>query len=233
MNGVFLKSDVEPTSTLAQIEAFVEVFLTIYSPTTRVDTTAQPGDDIINITEHNAHVGAGGYHINLNGVSIAYVKPSARGRLWGTYIPERWSAPIYATVFGKRIIIKPSKLTTPAVYTPGLISDICHEIAECLADGDVETYLGPDRNGFQVLYEPCDWVEGTYFARTINGITAVLPNVALRAFGDLSNKQGPYDLMGLVKAPWGYTGPTAEAWGYDPKKYLDPKTAVLTKIFPA
>lgn len=230
---IFLKSDVESSSQLAQIETFVEAFLTVLDPTVKIDTVASAGDDIINITEQQGHAGAAGYHVFRNGVPTAFVRPSARGRLWGTYIPARYSLAITKTVLGKKIVIRPSKMTTPESFTPGLITDLCHEIAETLSDPNVETYLGPDRNGFQILYEPCDWVEGTFFARTLNGITAVFPNVALKAFADLTNKQGPYDLLGFVKAPWGYVGSISEAWGYDPKKYPDPKTAVLTKIFPA
>ena len=228
---IFLKSDVESSTQLAQIESFVALFLSIYSPTTKIDTADNVGDDLINITELNSHVGAAGYHVNLNGVPTAYVRPSATGRLWGHYTPARWSLPLYKTILGKKILIKPSKQREVESFTRGLITDLCHEIAETLADGDVETYLGPDRKGFNVLYEPCDWVEGTFFAKTLNGITAVFPNVALKSFADLTNKQGPYDLLRLVKAPWGYVGKTAEAWGYDPKTQPNATKPVLTKIY--
>lgn len=215
MSAVFLKSDCEPDSELAKIEKCVETFLNIYNPLVRVDTAYQVGDVVINLTQVNRHVGAAGYHVMLNGVPTAFVYPQQIGGLYGFYRPAHYSLAITKTVLGKRIVIRPSKMTLAEHFEPGAVTVICHEIAEALSDGDIATYTAPDQFGRKWLKEVCDWVEGSFFYRVVDGQTVVFPNVALDAFCDVNNRQGPYDLMGLVKAPFQCAGPKAEAWGLD------------------
>jgi hypothetical protein len=43
----------------------------------------------------------------------------------------------------------------------------------------------------------------------------VFSNVALDAFGDVNNKVGLYDLMGLAKAPFQRVGNGKMAWSLD------------------
>ena len=221
MTAVFLKSDCEPDSEMAKIEACVTAFLSLLNPAIKIDTIAQPEDIVVNLTATNRHVGAAGYHVNLKtpdhptGVPTAFVYPQQIGGLYGYYRPAIYGKDITATVLGKRVVIKKGKLRTTEKFLPGAVTIICHEIAEALADGDVATYTAPDQLGRRILKEVCDWVEGTYFTRVIDGQTIVFPNVALDAFCDVNNKVGPYDLMGLVKAPFQYVGPGKMAWALD------------------
>ena len=211
METVFLKSDVEPASDLAWIESAVECFLAKLNPAVLVSTTQPTAGtvDVINITEQNRHVGASGYHVWLNGQAVAYCSPHASGRLAGYYSPATYSKAI--TSFGK--IIRPAKLRNPERFTPGLITTVCHEIAEAIADRDVETYTMPDKDGVKWLLEPCDWVDGSYWTSQINGTPAVFPNVALPSFSDLAG-QTPFDLCGIVKAPFTKKAtPDAYGWG--------------------
>ena len=49
MSAVFLKSDCEPASELAQIEKCVEVFLAVLNPTVKVDTVYNAGDVAVHL----------------------------------------------------------------------------------------------------------------------------------------------------------------------------------------
>lgn len=213
MTAVFVKTDCEPASELAKIEKCVEVFLAVLNPTVKVDTVYNAGDVVINITALNRHTGAAGYHVNLNGVPTAFIYPQQIGGIYGYYRPAIWGRDIYATVLGKRIVIRKGIMRTPEKMLLGVVGIICHEIAEALADGDVATYTAPDQLGRRWLYEPCDWVEGTSFMRVVDGNPIVFPNVALPAFTDVANRTGPYDLVGLVKAPFQCVGSGKMAWG--------------------
>ena len=213
MTAVFIKSDVESDSEIANIETKVAYFLSVLSPTTKIDTVAQPGDDVISITRLNRHTGAAGYHVLLNGVPTGFVYPDAVGGEWGYYRPAIYGADIYKTVLGKRILLRKGILRTPEKMLPGMITILCHELAEMLADGDVATYSAPNARGESWLIEPCDWVEGTFWMKKIGNDVCVFPNVALPAFTDVNNKTGPYDIMGLVKAPFQCVGPGKMAWG--------------------
>ncbi len=212
METLFLKSDIESSADLLQIEAALIRFLSKLDPTVLVSTgfpLTGPVPDLINITEQNRHTGAAAYHVFLNGQAVAICSPSAAGRLSGWYSPPQYSKAI--TAKGK--VIRPAKLRQAARFTPGLITDVCHEVAEILSDRNVETYLGPDKDGINWLYEPADWVFGSYWAEIVNGIPTVFPNIARPSFGDLNGK-APYDLLGIVPAPFTKkVTPTAYAWG--------------------
>lgn len=225
MTAVFLTSNSEPAGELAKIETAVSVFLPLLNPLVKVDTVYNAGDVVINITPLNRHTGAAGYHVLLNGVPTGFVYPDATRPIWGEYRPAVRGRDITATILGKRIVIRKGQIRSLERFTPGVITTICHEIAEMLADGDIATYTKPDWHGNQWLLEPADWVDGTYFTRTINGNLCVFPNVALPAFSDTTNKVGPYDIMGLVKAPFQPIMPHAYAYA------KDPKTGGLVKIY--
>ena len=224
MPAIFFKSDCEPTSELANIEAAVEVFLALLSPTTQVTLTPVVGADVVNITVLDRHVGAAGYHTVFNGAPTAFVYPTTTRPIWGEYRPAIYGHGITVTILGKRIVIRKGKLRTKESFVPGVITTICHEIAEMLADGDVQTFTKPDQLGRSWLLEPADWVNGTYFTKTVNGNLCVFPNVALPVFSDITNKVGPYDLMGLVKAPFQLIMPHAYAYAKD-------KNGALVKIY--
>ena len=212
MATVFLKSDTEPTSELASIEKKLAYFLSVYSPTTTFDTTFNPGDDVLNITNAGRKAGAAGYHILFNGVPTALVFPNQVGGLWGQY-----RAAVHKTVVIGGKIIKLPGLRTPERFTPGLITILCHELVEVLCDPDLKQFAPANTRGERWLIEPCDWVEKTYWTRTIDGDVCVFPNAAYwKAFTDESNKQGPYDILGLVPAPFQCVG-HPQAWGLDSK----------------
>jgi hypothetical protein len=225
---VFLKSDVESTTKLAQFEAAIAEFLKAFSPTTIISDTFIDGDYVINITEQQRHTGAAAYHIFVNNVPIAICSPRAAGRDWGHFTPAFWTAP--KKFLGK--VIAPAKQLHPDLFTPGLITDICHELAEMLSDKDTITYTqDADANGMKWLYEPCDWVFGTYWAKTVAGNVCVFPNVAYAKFG-IKNSQGPWDLLGITKGPFQCPPRTSTVhpYAYGIPKDANPATAVPVKV---
>ena len=222
METVFIKSDVESKSDLAWVEAAVIKFLARLNLSIGVTLTAPIWGtvDVINLTEQKRKAGASGYHVFLNGEAVAYCSPSAEHfGLAGLYKPAVYKNSI---IGGK--ITKTTVVRTPALLYPGLITTVCHEIAECLADRDVATYTPPaPQTGIKWLLEPCDWLFGSYYAETVNDIPAVFPNVALPSFYDPAGK-APFDLLGIVLAPFTPRA-TPAAYGYGLVN------GILTKIF--
>lgn len=193
----FFDTNAEDKTTLNVLVDATSVFLNKLSPGSIATLTPTPGAEVIHLTEDKRHIGASGYHILMNGIPTAYCSPSAAGRPYGYFN----SGIIRATVVNGKVI-HPAHQVHPALTTPGLITVVCHEIAEMLADGNIATYSAPDSKGNAWLLEPCDWVFGEYYEDTVDGNLCVFPNVALPAFTDVNNNVGPFDLIGLVKGPF-------------------------------
>lgn len=151
--------------------------------------TPNPGDWMVYITEKNRVSGASGYHDDVNGVPTAYCSLAASYRVYGHYL--------------KPLIVK-GVVISPALFTPGLITTICHEIAEMLCDSSIESYSKPDSKGREWLIEVCDHVFGYYSNYVVNGNACILPDVTTPAFYELGAK-GPFSILGGATAPFTMT----------------------------
>lgn len=156
------------------------------------------GDWLVYITEKNRHTGAAGYHQTLNGYPVAYCSPRASGRLFGTYI--------------KPLVLK-GKTIHGAFYTPGLITTVCHEIAEMLCDPYIQTISSVDAQGRKWLVEVCDHAFGSFQVAIIDGKNLILPDVTTPAFYNLNGK-APFSIFNACPAPFTMT---AKGYAY----YMD------------
>lgn len=163
--------------------------------TVSTSTTAQAGAWNIYLTERNRHVGATGWHGIEGGLPVAYCSPRASYRLFGKYY--------------KPFVIK-GKQIYAARYSEGLVTTICHEIAEMLCDQKITTYSAPDSQGRKWLVEVCDHVFGSFLIYTVAGTDCVLPDVTTPAFYDLKGI-APYSLNNAVSAPFTMT---VKGYGY-------------------
>jgi hypothetical protein len=100
------------------------------------------------------------------------------------------------------------KLVHPALYSEGLVTTICHEIAEMIGDPMVTSFSSPDSKGRKWLMELCDPVFGSYSFYSVNGQIAILPDFALPSF---------YDVHG--KAPFSFFGGATAAFTMTPAGY--------------
>jgi len=176
-------------------------------PAVTVVTTPTPGAWTIHLTEAKRVTGALGYHTVEAGVPVAYVSLKAvSSKLWGIYYPAR---------FFKKLQI------SPAIYSQGLITVLCHEVAEMLCDPVINNVSGKDAQGRQWLIEVCDHCYGSYATITVDGKVCVLPDVTTPAFYDLNGK-APYTIFDSVKAPF-----TMTPKGYG---YYKSSTGALVKI---
>ena len=147
------------------------------------------GDWLVYITEKNRHVGASGYHQTLNGYPVAYCSPKASGRLFGNYI--------------KPLVIK-GKTIHGEFFTPGLITTLCHEIAEMLCDPYIKTISSTDAQGRNWLIEVCDHAFGSFQNFIADGKNLILPDVTTPAFYNLNGKS-PFSIFGACTAPFTMT----------------------------
>jgi len=169
-------------------------------PDVVVTTTPTVGAWVVYITERNRHVGASGYHTFENQVPVAYCSPRAAGRLFGHYIAPLLTKAV--VVKGKTIV--PAKQIHGAFYTEGLITTICHELAEMLCDPKIATVSAQDTLGRTWLVEVCDHVFGSY-ANYVSGITnCILPDVTTPSFYNLTGK-APFSILGAAVAPFTMT----------------------------
>lgn len=167
----------------------------INSFTIEANGSINTGDWVVYITEKNRKVGAAGYHTVTNDVPIAYCSLRASGRTYGTYIKP-------LVLRGKQIL--------PARYTSGLVTVVCHEIAEMLCDPQIKTISGKDAKDRTWLIEVCDHVFGSFQNYVVNNINCVLPDVTTPAFYDVNGK-APYSLFNAATAPFTMT---AKGYGY-------------------
>ena len=165
--------------------------------------TPATGDWLIYATEKNRVTGAAGYHKTQAGVPIAYCSPRAAGRLFGTYV--------------KALIIKGKQLH-PGLYTPGLVTVLCHEIAEMLCDPQVATISPVDSKGRHWLVEVCDHCFGSYSNIVVNATNCVLPDVTTPSFYNPTGTT-PFSILGACPAPFTMT-PKGYAYYKDDKGML-------------
>ncbi|CAB4122250.1 hypothetical protein UFOVP27_125 [uncultured Caudovirales phage] len=165
-------------------------------PAVTVTTIPTPGAWLIHLTEIKRSIGALGYHTIEGGIPTAYVSLKAvNGKLWGKYY--------------KPLVIK-GKTIRSATYSAGIVSVICHEVAEMLCDPAIATLSSKDSKGRQWLVEVCDHCYGSYDLVTVDGNVCIIPDVTTPAFYDLKAK-GPYTLYNAIAAPFTMT---AKGYGY-------------------
>lgn len=158
-------------------------------------------DWLVYATEKNRVTGAAGYHKTIAGVPVAYCSLKAvNGKIPG--------------LFHRPLIFKGNVLR-PATYSSGLVTVMCHEIAEMLCDPQIATVSAQDKNGRNWLVEVCDHVFGSY---SMFG-TCVLPDVTTPAFYSLTGA-APYSIFGAAKAPFTMT-PTGYGYWKDSKGILN------------
>jgi hypothetical protein len=160
----------------------------------------EPGDWLVYCTDKNRHLGAAGYHTVAGGVPISYCSPKASGRLFGKYI--------------KPLVIK-GKTIHGAFYTTGLVTTLCHEIAEMLCDPFIKSVSPVDAKNRKWLVEVCDHVFGSYRNIVVDGKDCIIPDVTTPAFYDL-NAKGPYSIFDSTIAPFIMT-PKGYAYWVDEK----------------
>lgn len=166
----------------------------------------EAGDWKVYITERNRQQGALGYHKIENQVPVAYISRKANPNLWGRYI--------------KPLVVK-GKQIHGATWQQGLITVLCHEIAEMICDPAISTYSAQDTKNRNWLIEVCDHVYGSYSQSTFNGKVCIFPDVTTPAFYQL-NSQAPYSIFHGANAPF-----TMTAKGY---AYYKDSTGKLIKI---
>lgn len=165
--------------------------------------TPAAGDWLVYATEKNRHLGALGYHTVKAGTPVAYCSLKAvNGKLFGAY--------------HKPLVVK-GKTLRPATYSSGLVTVLCHEIAEMLCDPQIATLSAKDTLGRQWIVEVCDHVYGSNFMCG----PSVLPDVTTPAFYDLKGT-APFSLQNATNAPFTMT---PKGYGY----YMD-ATGKLVKI---
>lgn len=161
-----------------------------------VTTTPTEGAWLIHLTETKRHTGALGYHTVEAGIPVAYVSFKAVvSKLWGKYF--------------KPLTIK-GKVIRQATYSPGIVSVICHEVAEMLCDPVIQTLSPVDSLGRQWLVEVGDHCSGSYALVPVDGNICLIPDATVPAFYNLKAK-GPYTLYNAVTAPFTMT---AKGYGY-------------------
>jgi hypothetical protein len=165
--------------------------------------TPVDGDWLVYATEKNRVLGALGYHKTKAGVPVAYCSLKAvSNKLFGLY---------------HRPLVVKGKTIRAATYTSGLVTVLCHEIAEMLCDPQIATLSSIDAQGRNWLVEVCDHVYGSNFMFG----NCVLPDVTTPAFYSLTGK-APFSLQNATSAPFTMT---PKGYGY----WKDAK-GVLTKI---
>lgn len=162
-------------------------------PAIQVGTDA--GDWKVYLTERNRQNGALGFHKTENGIPVAYISPKACYRLWGHYT--------------KALVVK-GITVHGALYTEGLITVICHEIAEMICDPAIQTVSSQDIQGRNWLVEVCDHVYGSYSQSTFNGNVCIFPDVTTPAFYK-NGSIAPYSIYHGAPAPFTMT---TKGYGY-------------------
>jgi len=156
--------------------------------TSALTVTAEAGDWVIYVTDSNRQLGAAGYHKVVAGKPIGYVSPKASGtKMFGEYTPSKY--------------LKSIKKTIAERYVSGLITVICHELAEMICDPVIQTYSKQDALGRTWLIEVGDHAFGGYFNKTFYNQVCVFPDITTPAFYDLKGK-APFSIANLLTAPF-------------------------------
>jgi hypothetical protein len=165
--------------------------------------TPEDGDWLIYLTEKNRHPMAAGYHTTLNGHPVSYCSLKNSYYVFGRY--------------SKALVIK-GKTIHGATYRGGLLTTVCHEIAEMLCDPYIKTVSSVDAQGRKWLIEVCDHVFGSYMNVVIDSQNCVLPDVTTPAFYDLKGTK-PFSILDATNAPFTMT-PSGYAYYMDDKGIL-------------
>ncbi len=153
-----------------------------------VTVSQDAGDWTLYVTDLHRHLGAAGYHTVENGKPVAYVSPKSCGvQVFGQYTPSKY--------------LKSIKKTIAERYVSGLITVICHEIAEVMCDPDIATLSSKDASGRTWLVEVGDHAFGGFFNKTFFGKLCVFPDITTPAFYDLNGK-APFSIANLLTGPF-------------------------------
>ena len=153
-----------------------------------LNVTTDKGDWIIYVTDSNRQLGAAGYHTVVAGKPVAYVSPKSSGaKMFGGYTPSKY--------------LKSIKRTLPERYVSGLVTVICHELAEMICDPLIATYSSKDSLGRNWLIEVGDHAFGGYFNKTFFNQVCVFPDITTPSFYDLKGK-APFSIANLLTAPF-------------------------------
>lgn len=153
-----------------------------------IAVTTEAGDWVIYVTESNRQLGAAGYHKVVNGKPTGYVSPKGSGSsIFGVYYPVKY--------------LKSLKKTIAERYVSGLVTVVCHELAEMICDPVIQTYSKPDSFGRSWLIEVGDHAFGGFFNKTFFGKICVFPDITTPAFYDLKGK-APFSIANLLTAPF-------------------------------
>lgn len=147
------------------------------------------GDWLVYLTDKGRKPYATGYHKVQGGVPVAFCSPKASFYMFGRYY--------------KPIVIK-GKVIRGITYRTGLLTTICHEVAEMLCDPFVKTVSSVDPTGKKWLVEVGDHVFGSYKLEIIDGQNCILPDCTTPAFYDLNGK-APFSIYGAATAPFTLT----------------------------
>ena len=154
--------------------------------------TPVDGDWLVYATEKNRSLGALGYHTFKAGAPVAYCSLKAVGnKLWGLY---------------HRAMVIKGKTIRQATYSAGLVTVLCHEIAEMICDPKIATLSAYDKLNRNWLIEVADHVYGSYFMYK----ASVLPDITTPSFYDLNGK-APFSLQSATNAPFTMT---PKGYGY-------------------
>ena len=170
--------------------------------------TTDPGDWVIYVTDLHRQLGAAGYHTVIAEKPTGYVSPKGSGStLFGTFYPAKY--------------LKSIKKTIAERYISGLVTVVCHELAEMICDPIIQTYSKPDSLGRSWLIEVGDHAFGNFFNKTFFNQVCVFPDITTPAFYDVKGK-APFSIANLLTAPF-----TMSAKGYG---YYKGVNGVLVKL---
>ena len=169
-----------------------------------VTTVPTVGAWSVFITYKNRHTNASGYHDALNNVPVIYCLPNTAYNRFGKY-RKPW-------ILRGKTILKES-------FRPGLLTVICHEVAEALIDANNDRYSAPDTSGHEWRVEIGDHCFGAYFTDANN---YVYPDFTLPSFYDTKGV-APFTHLKSVGKPFTLT---PKGYGY----WIDRTTNKLVKI---
>jgi hypothetical protein len=135
---------------------------------------------------------AAAYHTEVSDMVVGYI-------LVRTIITQGGTVPISGPT--NAYYHNPATLFYKDASTLTVASALSHEIFEALIDAFcVQWWQGQDGNFYAA--EVCDPVQGNIIKVAVNGVNVGVSNFVLRAWQDTESKKGPYDYMGLLKAPF-------------------------------
>ena len=200
MTTILITNDSIPSTDFANVVEATKRFLAKFAPAWKMsveitlDANAKH-DMIVHITEANRHPSATGYHGVSALVPTSWCSPRAAGRIYGHYA---------------KALMSKGKMIHPESFTPGLVTTVCHEIAEMLVDPVIANYSAVDPQGRHWLIEVADHVFGVFALEVVAGNNCVLPDCTTPAFYDRAGK-APFSIYGGATAPFTMT---SKGYGY-------------------